>query len=70
MTALLDAVATDARSAEAQFHLGLGYARRRAFGESLTALARAVALDPGQARYRSWLDLIAADARRPPNPGT
>jgi DNA-binding winged helix-turn-helix (wHTH) protein len=79
MSALLDAVALDPRSAEAQFHLGLGYARRRAYAESLTALERAVVLDPNQPRYRSWLDLIAADARTPPadprtqgprNPGT
>jgi DNA-binding winged helix-turn-helix (wHTH) protein len=64
MTELLAAVATDPASAEAQFHLGLGYARRRAFADSLAALQRAVTMNPDEPRYRRWLDLIAADAQR------
>ena len=71
MTELLAAVGSDPQSAEAQFHLGLGYARRRAFAESLTALERAVTINPNEPRYRGWLRLIAADARiRPADPGT
>ena len=66
MTELLGAVATDPASAEAQFHLGLGYARRRVFAESLAALERAVRMKPDEPRYRRWLDLIAADAQRTP----
>jgi tetratricopeptide (TPR) repeat protein len=73
MTQLLDAVAIDSRSAEAQFHLGLGYARRRAFAQSMMALERAVRMNPNEPRYRHWLDLIAADVRKQPasvpNPG-
>jgi DNA-binding winged helix-turn-helix (wHTH) protein len=73
MSELMSAVATDPRSAEAQFHLGLGYARRRAFPESVAALERAVGMSPNEPRYRRWLDLIAVDARRQPasapNPG-
>jgi DNA-binding winged helix-turn-helix (wHTH) protein len=71
MTSLLNAVASDPRSAEAQFHLGLGYARRRDFASSLSALERAMKLSPDEPRYRRWLDLITADARtRPADPGT
>jgi DNA-binding winged helix-turn-helix (wHTH) protein len=56
--ALLDAVAADPRSAEAQFHLGLGYARRNAFADSLAALHNAVTLNPNEPRYRRWLELV------------
>ena len=66
--ALLDAVAADPRSAEAQFHLGLGYARRRALTQSLAALDSAVRLNPNEPRYRRWRDLIHAEARQPPLP--
>ena len=66
MIELRGAVAGDPRSAEAQFHLGLGYARRRAFAESLTALESAVRLKPNEQRYRHWRELIAADAQRQP----
>jgi DNA-binding winged helix-turn-helix (wHTH) protein/Tfp pilus assembly protein PilF len=64
LAALTDAVALDPGSAEAQFHLGLGFARRRDYGASLVALQRAVDLSGGAPRFLSWLGRIAADAGR------
>lgn len=62
LAALAEAVASDPRSADAQFHLGLGFARRRDYGASLQALQRAVDLSGGEPRFLSWLGRIAADA--------
>ncbi len=62
---LTGAVAMNPSSAEAQFHLGLGFARRRQYVASLSALQRAVLLSNGASRYLSWLGRIAAEAGRP-----
>jgi DNA-binding winged helix-turn-helix (wHTH) protein/Tfp pilus assembly protein PilF len=62
MPALLDAVAVDPRSAEAFFHLGLGYARRQQYAPSVAALKRAVVLSNGLPRFRMWLERIAMEA--------
>lgn len=49
------AVAQDDRSVDAWLHLGLGYARRLAFGDAITALERAQALSPDDSRIGYWL---------------
>ena len=62
LPALLDAVALDPLAAEAHFHLGLGYARRRQYTAALASLKTSVALSDGAPRFLSWLGRIAADA--------
>jgi tetratricopeptide (TPR) repeat protein len=64
LAALTGAVALDPESAEAQFQLGLGFARRRQYHASLSALQRAVDLSGGAPRFVSWLGRVAADAGR------
>ena len=62
LTALKRAAAMDPHSAEASFHLGMGYARRRQYDLALPALRQAVVLSGGGGYYLSWFGRMAADA--------
>jgi DNA-binding winged helix-turn-helix (wHTH) protein len=55
MPTLKTAVAQDDHSVDAWLHLGLGYARRSDFVDAISALERAHALAPDDARVTRWL---------------
>jgi DNA-binding winged helix-turn-helix (wHTH) protein/tetratricopeptide (TPR) repeat protein len=62
LAALTRATTIDAQSAEAWFHLGLGYARRGDYARALPLMQRAAHLSGEGGYYVSWLGRVAADA--------